>query len=689
MTTEWFWNGINASEPNPPPVWFSIEEGHGEVWKPLRRKDCVAINNSERDEVLIEGGRAVVDLKNLIMSFNFYRKPCRRVKAAIWFERLGSGSNNKPYKLLPLSKLDEAKVEQLYQRSYEATQLVNTNSDDQPSSSRERLVEIMKEKVILEDEMYEVVLTMSGTTLCLKKRPRNKLQAAISLEMPTKLLRGYGPYYVEGESEEIMLGPVSHLYFVIHGIGEAMWSREDSSIPSMVEEMENVRIAMHKKQFSEWRKTCRRLKKGQRVPPPPNRIEFIPIEWYDKIHSSSSDLKKTLVNSTLETIPVLRGLANDVVFDVLTYQTPEYCQLVLTHVTKQITELYANFLKLHPHFQENGSVSIIGHSLGSVIAWDLLCVLQDNLRRCPQTETNNNNNFKSMNGIDPNDLSWSLVQEVMSRFKLPIVGSSPAPLALQSPNHEEKEDYEFAAWGPRLHKKMTDILPFIPTTTILLGSPLAMFLSLRGAYPALKRLNTMLNSHLALLSPNDDGDDNETNEDGDVRIIPTFSFHLPSLSIYNIFHPSDPVAYRIEPLLLPEKLEDDVFLPPPSYLILDQGKVVRPRANACKATYNAGQLIKRIFATPKTDESQQDSSIPFSLTENIDKYILSKDNKNQRFKFPLGGKNGRIDFMLQPSVVSSEYLASTSVHQSYFSNEEFLSFIMHFEQLNTRSGYEK
>jgi phospholipase DDHD2 len=90
------------------------------------------------------------------------------------------------------------------------------------------------------------------------------------------------------------------------------------------------------------------------LPPPPNRIEFIPVEWYDKIHASNSALKNNLVSATLGTVPKLRAIANDVIFDVLMYMTPEFCEEVLNCVTDQIVELYDSFGEIHKDFSSQG-----------------------------------------------------------------------------------------------------------------------------------------------------------------------------------------------------------------------------------------------------------------------------------------------------------------------------------------------
>ena len=70
------------------------------------------------------------------------------------------------------------------------------------------------------------------------------------------------------------------------------------------------------------------------------RSQFIPIAWYDKVRSPNHSLVTSLTAVTLSSIPSLRAIANDVIFDVLMYLTPEYCEAILQCVTTQIIELY-------------------------------------------------------------------------------------------------------------------------------------------------------------------------------------------------------------------------------------------------------------------------------------------------------------------------------------------------------------
>jgi len=64
---------------------------------------------------------------------------------------------------------------------------------------------------------------------------------------------------------------------------------------------------------------------------------------------------------TLNTIPALRSIANDVVLDVLLYLTPNYCYDVLQSVTDQIFSVYGVFNKTFPDFaSRGGKFSLVG-----------------------------------------------------------------------------------------------------------------------------------------------------------------------------------------------------------------------------------------------------------------------------------------------------------------------------------------
>ena len=99
-----------------------------------------------------------------------------------------------------------------------------------------------------------------------------------------------------------------------------------------------------------------------------NRIEVLPISWHATLHSG---IDKKLQTITLESIPKLRHFTNDTLLDILFYTSPIYCETIMQTVGNEMNRLYSLFNERNPDF--DGSVYLGGHSLGSLIMFDLLC----------------------------------------------------------------------------------------------------------------------------------------------------------------------------------------------------------------------------------------------------------------------------------------------------------------------------
>lgn len=189
---------------------------------------------------MIESFRATADLKTMTIKDNFIDGACRQLTSAIWYERRFVSEDN--FELDPVSSLDEKRIEDLYLRAMDAYATLDENHDD--------FYKIMKEEVTIgELGEYKAFLTRDGAKICMKKR-RNTV---VTLEAPIELQRGYETYEVDGEKEETSLGQVGHLVFVIHGIGEAMWNRDDVRITSLRETVEKLRRTVHRKQYEAWK----------------------------------------------------------------------------------------------------------------------------------------------------------------------------------------------------------------------------------------------------------------------------------------------------------------------------------------------------------------------------------------------------------------------------------------------------
>jgi hypothetical protein len=159
----------------------------------------------------------------------------------------------------------------------------------------------------------------------------------------------------------------------------------------------------------------------------------------------------------------------------------------------------------------------------------------------------------------------------------------------------------------------------------------------------------------------------------------TSPFVLPSEAIYNIFHPSDPVAYRIEPLLLPEATIQS-NIPDPLYLV-KQGQGVRLHLKAKQI----GDDIRRSFAETANTWTSMINAVTEQAVSALSK---AAEEENEREKggashlrpgeltFPLGGKSQRVDYQLQPGVIDNEYVSAVTAHSSYFSNSDIRDFLI-------------
>ncbi len=77
-----------------------------------------------------------------------------------------------------------------------------------------------------------------------------------------------------------------------------------------------------------------------------------------------------LEDITLETVAFARSLISDLALDVLLFQS-SYREKLCDAVLRESNRLYRLFLQRNPHFK--GKIHVVGYSLGSLIAFELLC----------------------------------------------------------------------------------------------------------------------------------------------------------------------------------------------------------------------------------------------------------------------------------------------------------------------------
>ncbi|CAI4051263.1 hypothetical protein SKDZ_15G1750 [Saccharomyces kudriavzevii ZP591] len=107
-------------------------------------------------------------------------------------------------------------------------------------------------------------------------------------------------------------------------------------------------------------------------------VQVLPITWRHSI-SFQTDAKEenvenpelpTLSQVTVNGVLPLRKLLADGLLDILLYVEPHYQNMILQQVTSQLNKTFRIFKKYNPEFE--GKVHLVGHSLGSMILFDIL-----------------------------------------------------------------------------------------------------------------------------------------------------------------------------------------------------------------------------------------------------------------------------------------------------------------------------
>ncbi|XP_071394460.1 phospholipase DDHD1b [Centroberyx affinis] len=317
----------------------------------------------------------------------------------------------------------------------------------------------------------EVYLYSDATTSKIARTVTQKLGFSKASSSGTRLHRGY----VEEAAPEDTPPETTHIVFVVHGIGQKM---DQGRIIRNTSMMRDAARKMEEKHFSD-RTT--------------EHVEFLPVEWRSKLALDGD----TVDSITPDKVRGLRDMLNSSAMDIMYYTSPLYRDEITRGLTLELNRLYTLFCSRNPEFEENGKVSIVSHSLGCVITFDIMTGW-DPVR------------FHHQEAPDP--------EETEARW----------------PSHEERHLQEQLRLTRLRLRDLEDQFQRLQTSSSVavpplkfkvenffcMGSPLAVFLALRGIRPG----NNGVQDH----------------------ILPTSICQR----LFNIFHPTDPVAYRLEPLVL-------------------------------------------------------------------------------------------------------------------------------------------
>lgn len=307
------------------------------------------------------------------------------------------------------------------------------------------------------------------------------------------------PKIVPNEDDDDIEQEVEHLVLIVHGIGEALKTIDLINVVTLRSIIDCATSLRHlhreatgSTHFADnvVEEASAASSTGSRRQP---RVEFLPIEWHSKLHLE--ELDERIRNVTLPAIPKLREFANETVLDVLFFMSPKFHHVILEQVALEMNRVVALFQTRHPSWAKCKKVSIIAHSLGAIISFDIL-----------SHQVKSSDVSEAMKQRSWSESAYTSQKQQQANAKAPRRhkhrgNATNVPSSLTLP-----EDLRLP---PALSFRVDNLFCF--------GSPVGLFLRVRG-----QQLDA--------------------------------SFSLPTCRrVFNIYHPYDPVAYRIEPILNPQR----------------------------------------------------------------------------------------------------------------------------------------
>uniref|UniRef100_A0A8C7AEY9 SEC23 interacting protein n=1 Tax=Neovison vison TaxID=452646 RepID=A0A8C7AEY9_NEOVI len=520
---------------------------------------------------------------------------------------------------------------------------------------------------------------------------------------------------------------VDHLVFMVHGIGPVC----DLRFRSIIECVDDFRVVSLKLLQTHFKKSLDDRKVS--------RVEFLPVHWHSSLGGDATGVDRNIKKITLPSIGRFRHFTNETLLDILFYNSPTYCQTIVEKVGMEINRLHALFMSRNPDFK--GGVSVAGHSLGSLILFDILSNQKDlNLSKSPGPFAVANGPKLTLDESCDLDLENEEVlslqetlealslSEYVSTFEkekidmesllmctvddLKEMGIPLGPrkkianfvkqkaeqkkaaaekkavmaastkgqeenaqrakemTSLPSDSNESKRklpvgayvssvhvDYESFEVGTGQVSVVYNALDFEPEIFFALGSPIGMFLTIRGV---------------------DRIDEN---------------YRLPTCKgFFNIYHPLDPVAYRLEPMIVPDLDLKAVLIPHHKgrkRLHLELKDSLSRMGSDLKQGFisslkSAWQTLNE-FARAHTSSTQLQEElekVANQIKEEEEKQVVEAEkivespdfSKDEDYLGKVGMLNGgrRIDYVLQEKPIESfnEYLFALQSHLCYWESED-------------------
>lgn len=306
---------------------------------------------------------------------------------------------------------------------------------------------------------------------------------------------------------------IEHVVLVTHGIGQLLGLRMESV--NFVHDVNMMRKTL--KSVYAGSEDLKALNSESGSGPGNCRVQVLPVCWRHLLEfprrrekkkehdvadrDSEEDEYPSLEDITVEGMAFARSLISDLALDVLLYQSSyrEQISKIVLEESNRICKLYK---QRNPEFK--GKIHLVGHSLGSAIFFDSLCRQRE----------------RQDSGV--------------ARDPLRVWPSQDRP---PSTRKDKEPTFEF------------DVADFY-----CLGSPIGLFQMLKGRTIAGRHSTQGLPSE-SPLNPENMEDPflaaQSTEKVSHISGLP-YSVSSPKVEqLFNIFHPSDPISYRLEPLISP------------------------------------------------------------------------------------------------------------------------------------------
>uniref|UniRef100_A0A673Y3K5 SEC23 interacting protein n=1 Tax=Salmo trutta TaxID=8032 RepID=A0A673Y3K5_SALTR len=658
------------------PHWFFCKQVESKsAWLPFSILDSIQLeeiyNSVQPDPenviVCTDGGRYDVQLYDRIRTAVFWEEEPTEVRRCTWFYKGDTDS-----RFIPYSEEFSEKLEGEYKKA------VSTNQWHRrlEFSSGETIV-MHNPKVIVQFQPSDMPDEW-GTTQDGQTRPR-------------VVKRGIDDDHDEVPDGE--LPQVDHLVFMVHGIGPVC----DLRFRSMVECVDDFRSVSLKLLQSHFKKA-----QEERVI---SRVEFLPVQWHTALHGDATGVDKRIKKITLPSTGRLRHFTNETLLDVLFYNSPTYCQTIMDTVALEINRIYALFLQRNPDF--TGGISVSGHSLGtntkaaveeepkeegkefvnlssalehlglseyqSTLEQEkidlesfLMCTVEDlKEMSIPLGPRKKIAKFVKERAIKQAaqekkaaEVKVASQDVVSAQSTEPLPGPGTTKLPVGGTYSSVHVDYNYFDVGTGQVSVVYHTLDFEPVNFFALGSPIGMFLTVRG----LKKIEE--------------------------------NYQLPTCKgFFNIYHPLDPVAYRIEPMILPDLDLKPVLIPHHKgrkrlHLELKEslsrmgsdlkhGFISSLRSawqtlnDFARAHTSNAQLAAELAMVANQIEEEEEKHAHIAEHRIVESPELLREEETQMKIGMLNGGN-RIDYVLQEKPIESfnEYLFALQSHLCYWESED-------------------